>query len=361
MKLQRLLRDHETHARRGTDWRAWASLGTVRFSNNDPEGALRALDRAVAFGADPGDLGMRAIRSDVLESLGRYREAAETMHKGRYSIGSTWNGEPLDGRPLVIRCHGFAGDAIRLARYIPLVRERGPGRVTLVAEPSLRRLLSTVGADEVRGMPARLDPPVVVTSDWELTYLVGSDEPPPPATVWAADPVALDLVALSTPRVGVCWAAGPRPAPPWLSDEEFGRNCPVTALKPLLELDASFVSLQIGPAAAERPAGILGINGRPGTDPAESWDWADTASVVRQLDAVVSVDTGLAHLSGSLGVPTVVLLPWHAASMWGVRAETTTPFYPTVGLVRCREPGDWRGCVREAMRRFIESSLVPGA
>src|SRR5438094_147100 len=105
------------------------------------------------------------------------------------------------------------------------------------------------------------------------------------------------------PRVGVCWASGRRTGHVCLSDKEFGRCCPVAALDPLFALDASFVSLQIGPAAADRPGGLLGIDGRFGTNAVSEWDWADTASVVRQLDAVVTVDTGVAHLAGSLGVP----------------------------------------------------------
>ena len=359
-RLGRLVRDHETHTRTSTDWRAHATLGTVRFSNNDPAGALHALDRAITLGADPDDIGMRTIRSDVLESLGRYREAAEVMHRGRLRIGETWNGEPLDGRPLVIRSHGFAGDAIRLARYVPLVRALGPGHITLAAERPLQRLLSTVGADAVGGMPLRLDPPILVTSDWALTYLVGGETLPTPAILWAADPVALDLSALSTPRVGVCWASGPRTGHPVLSDKEFGRCCPVSALTSLLDLDASFVSLQIGPAASERPGGLLGIDDRAGTGGAMSeWDWADTASVVRQLDLVITVDTGLAHLAGSLGIPTWVMLPWHAASVWGVRGETTSPWYSSVRLFRCREPGSWDQVVREVGIALARGILAP--
>lgn len=349
MKLERLLRDHEAHARTSVDWRAWAALGTVRFSNNNPEGALRALDKAIALGADPNDLGMRAIRGDVLESLGRYADAAKAMHGNRYRIGDTWNGEPLDGRPIVIRSHTFAGDAIRLARYVPLVRNLGPAHITVAAAPPLQRLLSNAGADVVGALPNRLDPPTLVTSDWELSHLVGRDVLPPPARLWAADSPALDLSALSTPRIGVCWASGPRTGHPVLSDNEFGRCCPVHLLGPLLDLDASFVSLQIGAAAIERPGGMVGIDGRAGTGPTEEWDWADTASVVQQLDVVVTVDTGVAHLAGSLGKPTVLMLPWHAASCWGVRGESASPFYPSMRLVRCRQPGDWRGCVREAV------------
>ena len=362
MSVARLLRDHEAHARQSSDWRAWATLGTVRFSSNDPVGALQALERAIALGADPNDLQMRAVRADVLDALGRWREAA-AERVGPLALGERWTGAPLAGRPLVVFCYGFAGDAIRGARFVSGVRARAPGPITLVLEPPasaarspLRRLLTTVGADSVGDRP-RLDAPTVTAHDWALATL--AETLPPPATLWAADPPALDLSAISKPRVGLCWASGVRTGHPVLSDKEFGRCCPLSALEPLFALDVSVVSLQIGPAAREKPGGLLGIDGWLGTSDTREWDWADTASVVRQLNAVVTVDTGVAHLAGSLGVPTIVLLPWHAAAFWGVRGEATSPWYPSVQLVRCREPGSWAACVREAVRA-LERMLLSG-
>jgi hypothetical protein len=59
----------------------------------------------------------------------------------------------------------------------------------------------------------------------------------------------------------------------------------------------------------------------------------DTALIVGQLDLAVSVDTAMAHLAGSLGAPTIVLvlqpLPdWR----WGL--GETTPWYRTTMALR---------------------------
>jgi hypothetical protein len=45
--------------------------------------------------------------------------------------------------------------------------------------------------------------------------------------------------------------------------------------------------------------------------PTTTWkqDWAETASYMRAMPVVVTVDTGTAHLAGALGVPCIVLLP----------------------------------------------------
>ncbi len=69
-------------------------------------------------------------------------------------------------------------------------------------------------------------------------------------------------------------------------------------------------------------------------------DFADTAAVISQLDIVVSVDTSVAHLAGSLGKPVLILLP-HAADFRWLRDRADSPWYPTAKLLRQPAFGDW--------------------
>jgi ADP-heptose:LPS heptosyltransferase len=77
--------------------------------------------------------------------------------------------------------------------------------------------------------------------------------------------------------------------------------------------------------------------------------WDDTAAVLAGLDAVVSVDTAVAHLAGAMGRPVHLLLP-HAAEWRWLLDRDTSPWYPTMRLHRQTTPGDWPEVARSAAR-----------
>lgn len=81
------------------------------------------------------------------------------------------------------------------------------------------------------------------------------------------------------------------------------------------------------------------------------------------MDAVISVDTGLAHLAGLMGVPTIVILPKASDWRW-LRADPGDEWfdrsfwYRSVVLVR-RGDGGWEE-VRETIRQRMEGRFWEG-
>jgi tetratricopeptide (TPR) repeat protein len=65
-----------------------------------------------------------------------------------------------------------------------------------------------------------------------------------------------------------------------------------------------------------------------------------TASIISNLDLVITVDTSVAHLSGALNVPTWTLLSSKADWRWFTGTEESI-WYPSMKLYRQKEFGSW--------------------
>ena len=73
--------------------------------------------------------------------------------------------------------------------------------------------------------------------------------------------------------------------------------------------------------------------------------FSDTAGALMNLDALITIDTGIAHLAGALGVKTFLLLPF--ASEWRWFSDTEkTPWYPCFTLFKHETEGDWDEVVK---------------
>ena len=79
----------------------------------------------------------------------------------------------------------------------------------------------------------------------------------------------------------------------------------------------------------------------------------DVAALLVNLDALVTIDSGPAHLAGALGVPTWLMLDHVSAWFWGEETERT-PWYQTIELFRQPSAGAW-ATVLERVRARLEA------
>jgi hypothetical protein len=147
--------------------------------------------------------------------------------------------------------------------------------------------------------------------------------------------------------VGVVWAGNPA------FQNDLNRSVPLEQLMPLLACGAKIVSLQKDLRTndwqflAAHPE-ILHLG-------AELNDFSDTAAVVAALDLVVSVDTAVAHLTGALGRPLFLLLPWVPDWRWMLNRDDS-PWYPSARLFRQSGPGEWRGTISRAVEALLRTT-----
>ena len=119
---------------------------------------------------------------------------------------------------------------------------------------------------------------------------------------------------------------------------------------PLLDIpNVALYSLQTGLQAQELTSLSVPI---PDLSPQLN-DFADTASMLAQLDLIISIDTAVAHLAGALGKPAWVILPFAPDWRWLLKREDS-PWYPTLRLFRQSQPGDWAGVMQRVKQALLQ-------
>jgi hypothetical protein len=151
------------------------------------------------------------------------------------------------------------------------------------------------------------------------------------------------------PRIGLAWSGRPRPA---------NRSVPLELLLPLLDCEATFVSLQ-KEVRAEDAALLSGRSEILHFGDALK-DFSDTAAVIANLDLVISIDTSVAHLAGALGKPIWILLSFTPDWRW-LLERNDCPWYPTARLFRQRDAGAWAKVITQvddALRDFLNQHTL---
>lgn len=145
------------------------------------------------------------------------------------------------------------------------------------------------------------------------------------------------------PKIGIAWSGG-------ISlTQRAARRCPLEKLLPVFDQDATFINLEYRDrseeiAEFERRRGVK-IHDFPWA--LQSSDYDDTAALVAELDAVITVPTSVVHLAGALGVPTLVLThprPNIHYSAYGSKLA----YYGTVDLIRRKTDDEWDESVLKA-------------
>jgi tetratricopeptide (TPR) repeat protein len=282
-----------------------------------------------------------------------------------------WDGGDLAGRTILLRAEQGLGDTLQFIRHAKMVQARG-GRVIVECQPELiglLRQLDCVSAWIPRGNP--LPPcdvwcPLLSLPGIFQTALDGIPTVDP--LMAEANRVEFFRRRLGTDagkkKIGLVWTGRPEHkndrnrsiALSLFNTPSAGR--PEGALLRLPQLQ--FVSLQKGHAAEQAKflppeAALLDMA-------AHLHDFADTAALIANLDLVISVDTAVAHLAGSMGKPVWLLLPFAPDWRWMLE-RSDSPWYPGMRLFRQSRIGDWPGVVAEMteqLRRWVNQTKPSG-
>lgn len=255
----------------------------------------------------------------------------------------------MNGGKLLIRCEQGIGDSIQFARYIPLAIEAAGTEVDLECPPALAGMLGCI--DGVRivtndGQIARCDRHAPLM---DLPLILGLPRPSDaPDENWYKPGSKRTILRGSKLRAGLVWAGNPSFA------NDRRRSLRLQQLRPILNVEGvEWRSLQVGPAAKEigelsAEVEIQELGSRFGS-------FENTAAALQDLDLLVSTDTSVPHLAGTLGIPTWLLLSKIPDWRWGLEGARTA-WYRSIRIFRQEQRGDWAG-VMAGVARELESLI----
>ena len=341
--------------------------GSALLALDRPAEALAAYDAALCL--DTGNPHTLDHRANALQVLGRLDDAlaghvqaarlapnvpAMRVHLGlcRLLTGDFKNGwrdyesrrplphlpwpESVAGKTVLLQAEQGLGDTIMFCRYAPLVKALGATVLLRVPRPLVRLMATLPGVDRVLGTDEPIPNHDCACPLMSLPLVFGTDlrSIPSDTPYLAADPALAAVWSGRLPsggrrRVGLVWSGNPD------HPNDRNRSIPLARFARLVDGDADFVGLQTDVRLSDEPAlrDIL-------MPEADSRDFADTAALIGLMDAVVTVDTSVAHLAGAMGKAVFVLVPNNPDWRW-MLGRSDSPWYPTARLFRQPKPDDW--------------------
>lgn len=337
------------------------TLSAAYRSAGRPREAVEAAEKAIAIA--PGHTEAHGNLALSLLAAGDYKRGFhEYEWRWRCENFTTsprdfdrpmWDGSDPAGRTILVHAEQGFGDVIQFARYLPLLAQRG-ATVFLEVSPPLRALFENMSC-LARVIPAGLKPPdfdlhcpllslprafgtTLETVPSTVPYLAAPDEL---VAKWS-DKLGAKSSRL---RIALTWGGNKVPDPK--------RSCPLREIEPLLGLpDIEWISVQKGEPADELGRCVLASRVRHVAP--DIRDFADTAAILKHVDLLLTIDTGVAHLGGATATRTWVMLPWPGDWRW-LADRNDSPWYPTVRLFRQPEVDNWAavvGNVREALAQL---------
>ncbi|SEC44555.1 Flp pilus assembly protein TadD, contains TPR repeats [Rhizobiales bacterium GAS188] len=360
-KLDQALAAYETALRlRPAFPEALSNCGVLLRELGRVGDSIRHFDLALALKPDYPDA--RNNRAGSLLLSGRLQQGFEDFEARWQRTGAPqkivaadcpeWRGETLEGRKLLVLDEQGLGDLIHMARYLPLLVDRG-AEVTLICRKSMQALLRSLrtplgfldAGDAAQGFdPKAFDYQIAVTSlprafgttltsiPCEMPYLRAE---PDRVARWA------QRIGEAGIRIGLCWQGN--------IGVDGERAIPAEALGALAgQASLRFVSLMRDePPPSCLPVETLGVDFDAGPGA-----FLDAAAVIACLDLVVTCDTAIAHLAGALGKPAFLLLK-HVPDWRWLLGRQDSPWYPGMRLFRQAQRGEW-GPVLAAVRQELQ-------
>ncbi len=326
---------------------AFLNKGKVLMEFNEIKEALCCFDRTLIL--EPGNVDALMFKSFAYLVSGELSSGwalyenrwdwTETVAKRNYEQPYWLGDENLTGKTIFLHWEQGYGDTIQFSRYISKFRDLGCRVVLEVQRPLYSLLKNISGVDQL--IAAGEPPPMfdyycsLMSLPFALRNLTSSIPCPTKGFLLEHRKVSnwqKRLRGKTRLRVGIVWSGNPDHV------ENHNRSLPLRHFLKALPQDCDVISLQKTMCKEDRVALDEMENVQHFGDDLK--DFSDTAALCKLMDVIVSVDTSVAHLAGTLGVPVYVLLAYKPDFRWMLQ-RTDSPWYPSMTLYRQGSDRNW--------------------
>ena len=337
------------------------NLGRFFLGLNRLDEAKVCLRRSIAFNQDYPEADLELgfvclLRGEYEEGWEWYESRCKMPDNAQPGV-RRWQGEDLTGRKILLFHEQGLGDTLQFIRYADAVAELAGETIVWVQKP-LKRLLAGMEHKFVVRSGATI-PLSQYSFDFacpllSLPRLFHTTEETLPQKIPYIAPKADtvdkwrtaldDAVDSKFPRIGVVWAGN------LSSMGGHTRPIPFEVFSQLFAVNGiHWVSLQVGGQAMD----LAGTAYKVADFSDKLVDFEETAGLVANLDAVITVDTSVAHLAGAMGKTTLTLLPFAPDWRWQL-GRMDNPWYPTMHLFRQPAIGEWPMVIEQVKKALVQ-------
>ena len=354
---------------------AWGNLAILSMERGKTDEALVLLEKALSY--DPKSPIVRLNIGIAYAAIGEYNKSVDFLEQsigalplnseahanlahvlltfGEFSAAwpeYEWRAErrgtlktppkmpslaELSGKNVRVTMEQGYGDLLQMSRYIPLL-EQSAGEVLFEVPPLMTSLFED-------GWPIK-------NKDFVHDFVIPNMSLPLLFNTTLETVPALTRPLSITPKIRKKWkniidshahrADAVKIGIAWAGSKthrnDRNRSCSLVDFEPLYRIDGVHLfSLQVGEPAGQ----ILDSKWESIVDLGNSInDFSDTAAAISELDLIVSVDTSIVHLAGTLGKDVWTVLPKAPDWRWMLDRDDSI-WYPSLRIFRQKTSGDW--------------------
>lgn len=247
--------------------------------------------------------------------------------------------EDVKGKTILLHSEQGFGDSIQFIRFLPQFKERFGCKIAVKCRDELKELFKCI--DEIDILTHRSEPTPAFDyhlSIMSMPYILGISSNKELITntpyLFATKDKDLEVKEEKGKiNIGICWSASTT------SESYEERVLELEKFLPIINSDKINVyNLQLG--EDKKQIEELGLTNKVIDLSDKLTDFSKTASLVKELDLVISSDTSVVHLCGALDVPTWVLVPKVPDFRWQNKGVNSA-WYKSVKIFRQKSLGVW--------------------